>query len=76
MTCCPACNSIWMRPTDPAWTGEGTAAWTRRFHCGECGGVFVVRVTRIGSSPTDGDKNKHRDHTEPKVMVGNGGEAA
>lgn len=75
---CPSCNSIWLRPADPAWLTEGDSAWTRRFECGGCGSVFVLRVTRIGKGRSDREKQaaKHSP-PEPKSMAGeNGGMVA
>lgn len=72
---CVSCLSIWLRPVDPSWIDEGTNVWTRRFQCGGCGGVFVIRVTKIGQGATDREKNQAHHNPAPKVMLadGNGG---
>lgn len=71
---CPACNSIWLRPAEPAWSEEGSLSWARRFECGGCGAILVVRVTRIGTAPTDSEKLRAR-HSPPPVpsLAENGG---
>lgn len=53
---CPSCKSIWMRPAEPSFHTEGDATWCRRFTCGGCGGVFIMRLTRIQVGMTDSQK--------------------
>jgi len=70
---CIICQSIYLRPAEPEWSGEGNAQWARRFCCGGCGAVFVIRVARIGAAPTDPEKHQARVNPPPKVMLENGG---
>lgn len=65
---CPSCHSIWMRPTLAPFITEGDASWTRRFDCGGCGGIFMMRITRIGNSMTDTQK-KQMEHEVPGTLT-------
>lgn len=69
---CPSCNSIWLRPAESAWFAEGTSQWARRFNCGGCGAVLVIRVTKIGTSMTDREKNLAHHNPAPPAMVETG----
>jgi len=69
---CMECGSIFLRPAEPARTGEGTSQWARRFACGGCGAVYVVRLTRIGTMQTDHQKAIAHHNPPPPAMVENG----
>lgn len=73
---CRECNSIFMRPAEPAWTAEGTHQWARRFQCGGCGAVYVVRLTKIGQGQSDIQKHHAKNNPPPKAMVEENGGAA
>ena len=76
---CVVCNSIYLRPAESAWTPEGTSGevsqWARRFACGGCGAVFIIRATRIGTASTDREKNqaRHNPPPMPSLAGDNGG---
>jgi len=72
---CIQCSSIFLRPAEPAWTSEGILQWARRFQCGGCGAIYVVRMTKIGTGSTDREKHVAVHNPPPQAMVedGNGG---
>jgi len=69
---CPKCSSIWLRPSEATWSAEGQSQWARRFECGGCGAVLVLRVTQIGVTMTDHEKSVAYHNPAPPAMVENG----
>lgn len=73
---CQECSSIFLRPAEPAWSSEGVSQWARRFQCGGCGAIYVIRMTRIGKGETDGEKHRvAHSAPAPKGLGENGGTA-
>ena len=70
---CILCNSIFLRPAEAVWVSEGDSQWARRFICGGCGAIVVVRVTKIGQGETDMERLRARHDPPPRVMLENGG---
>lgn len=70
---CPSCLSIWLRPAEPSFHTEGDATWCRRFICGGCGIVFIMRLTRIAQGKSDHDNLLEKNSPPPPAMVENGG---